>query len=268
MSDKLRADIALVKQGLVKSRESARAYIMAGQVFHNEEKVTKASYLIDKEDRLSVKQAPHPYVSRGGLKLEKALQEFHGEVNGCVALDIGAATGGFTDVLLRRGARHVYAIDVGYGQLDWTLRNHPQVTVMERTNARTLTKEHFTLLPNITVMDVSFISIKLILPVAMEIMGEEGIFYTLIKPQFEAGRGNVGKKGVVREKEIHQQVLYEIAAFCEDKQWAMTALTFSPIKGPSGNIEFLAKIQKTGAKKISTQQIDTVVEQAHKKLFD
>ena len=181
-------------------------------------------------------------------------------------MDIGAAAGGFTDVLLRHGARHVYAIDVGYGQLDWKLRNDERVTVMERTNARALTPEQFSLRPNLTVMDVSFISIRLILPVAAAIMGETGRFLTLIKPQFEAGKGQVGKNGVVREKEIHERVLKEICVFAPSFGWHVRALTFSPIKGPAGNIEFLADIQPVAGQKITEEAIRALVDQAHREL--
>jgi len=242
MSEKLRADVALVQRGLCESREKAQAQIMAGNVFVGLRKINKASEPVFENDDLNLKVQDKPFVSRGGKKLEKAIQVFSGSVKDAVAMDIGAATGGFTDVLLRNGASKVYAIDVGYGQLDWSLRNHPQVTVMERTNARYLTVENFEVRPNLTVMDVSFISIKLILPVAAQIMGENGRFYTLIKPQFEAGKGRVGKKGVVRDPQVHADVIADIVGFAPTFGWQVTELDYSPITGPEGNIEFLAHI--------------------------
>ncbi len=268
MSTKERADVALVKRGLAESREKAQAQIMAGLVFSGLKKIAKPSDSITEEEKLSVRGSAQPFVSRGGLKLEKALDFFQADVNGAVAMDIGAATGGFTDVLLKRGAEHVYAIDVGYGQLDWELRNHPKVTVMERTNARYLTPEHFEKKPFITVMDVSFISICLILPVAAKIMGEQGRFYTLIKPQFEAGRERVGKKGVVRDPLVHQAVLEEIVDFCPSFGFQVNGLTFSPITGPEGNIEFLAFIEKSSnqTESISSDLIKMMVEEAHSML--
>jgi len=265
MSAKERADVALVKRGIAESREKAQAQIMAGLVFAGLRKIIKPSDVVAEAEELSVRGSAQPFVSRGGLKLEKALDVFHADVNGAVAMDIGAATGGFTDVLLKRGAEHVYAIDVGYGQLDWELRNHPHVTVMERTNARYLTPEHFEKRPSLTVMDVSFISIRLILPVAAGIMGENGRFYTLIKPQFEAGRERVGKKGVVRDPLVHQAVVEEIVAFCPSFGYQVNGLTFSPITGPEGNIEFLAYIEKSTSKTaaVNKELIKRVVDEAH-----
>lgn len=265
MADKLRADVALVKSGLCESREKAQAQIMAGLLYLGERKIIKPSELVEEGAELTLRGAVHPYVSRGGLKLEKALNVFHADVNGYVAMDIGAATGGFTDVLLRNGAKHVYAIDVGYGQLDWRLRNDPRVTVMERTNARHLTREHLPLWPKVTVMDVSFISIKLILPVAVQIMGDEGRFLTLIKPQFEAGRGKVGKKGVVRDPRVHEEVLLNIVSFVNEMGWQVNGLDFSPITGPEGNIEFVALIQKENRSDFvaDSASIAALVEKAH-----
>ncbi len=260
---KQRADVLLVSMGLAESREKAQALIMAGQVYVGEKKVLKSSEQLQEGAPLLVRGDTNAFASRGSHKLEKAITFFHADVSGAVAMDIGAAAGGCTDVLLRHGARHVYAIDVGYGQLDWKLRNDSRVTVMERTNARALTPEHFQERPNLTVMDVSFISIRLILPVAASIMGEGGRFLTLIKPQFEAGRGQVGKNGVVREKEIHQRVLREICIFAPSFGWHVEGLTFSPIKGPAGNIEFLADVQPGGGQEISDEAIRTLVQSAH-----
>ena len=263
---KQRADVWLVTRGLAESREKAQALIMAGQVYAGEKKVLKASEQIAEDAPLQVRGEQNAFASRGGHKLEKAITAFQADVAGAVAMDIGAATGGFTDVLLRHGAEHVYAIDVGYGQLDWKLRNDERVTVMERTNARTLTREQFDRQPTLTVMDVSFISIRLILPVAAAIMGEKGRFLTLIKPQFEAGKGQVGKNGVVREKEIHRRVLQEICVFAPSFGWHVRALTFSPIKGPAGNIEFLADIQPGPGDMISDEAIAALVDEAHREL--
>lgn len=242
MSDKQRADVALVERGLCESRSKAQASIMAGEVYVGTRRIDKASEIVKPEDDLHLKGQGSKYVSRGGLKLEKAIASFGADLTGLVCMDIGAATGGFTDVCLQNGAAHVYAIDVGYGQFAWKLRNDPRVTLMERTNARTLTPEMLPLHPTVTVMDVSFISIRLILPVAAQLMGEGGVFYTLIKPQFEAGPERVGKKGVVRDPKVHMDVLQEIVDFCPTMGWQVQQLDYSPIKGPEGNIEFLAKI--------------------------
>lgn len=244
MSEKMRADVALVARGLCESREKAQASIMAGMAYIGERKILKASEQVKPEDELILRGHAHPFASRGGLKLEKAIKSFQADLTGKVCMDIGAATGGFTDVCLQSGADHVYAIDVGYGQFDWKLRNDPRVTVMERTNARYLTPEQVPLHPTVTVMDVSFISIKLILPVAASIMGDEGVFYTLIKPQFEAGKERVGKKGVVRDAAVHEDVLRGIVEFAPTFGWQVQALDYSPITGPEGNIEFLAKITR------------------------
>ena len=265
MSGKERVDSVLVKRGLISSREKAQAAIMAGEVYIGERKVLKPSEGIHEDDILILRKPEISYVSRGALKLEKALRVFQAEMAGKTVLDIGASTGGFTDVSLRAGARRVYAVDVGYGQLDWKLRNDPRVTVMERTNARYLTPDLFPDRPQITVMDVSFISIRLILPVAADIMGEDGVVYTLIKPQFEAGRDRVGKKGVVRDPETHQDVLKNIVDFVETFGWRVIRLDYSPITGPEGNIEFLAEIRKKNdSKMISPAEIRSLVEDAHR----
>ncbi len=268
MTDKMRADVALVTRGLCESREKAQASIMAGLVYLGERKIFKASETGKPEDELILRGHAHPFASRGGLKLEKAIRSFGADLTGKVCMDIGAATGGFTDVCLRSGASHVYAIDVGYGQFDWKLRNDPRVTVMERTNARYLTPEQVPLHPTVTVMDVSFISIRLILPVASGLMGEDGVFYTLIKPQFEAGRDRVGKKGVVRDAAVHEAVLREIVDFAPTFGWQVQALDFSPITGPEGNIEFLAKITRRTAEEepCTPKVIRALVRRAHEEM--
>ena len=262
---KERLDVALVSRGLAESREKAQAMIISGTVFLNGQRADKASLAVKEEDTVEARGTAHPYVSRGGLKLEKAMQVFPIDVTGITAMDIGASTGGFTDVLLQNGAAHVYSIDVGYGQLDWKLRNDPRVTVMERTNARAMTREQFPDVPSLAVMDVSFISIRLILPAAIGVMGDEGRFLTLVKPQFEAGRDRVGKKGVVREAETHRDVLREIMAFVESIGWVVQGMDFSPIRGPEGNIEFLYDLVKTGRERAvcSEEDILRTVAAAH-----
>ena len=269
MSDKKRVDVALVERGLAQSREKAQALVMSGVVYIGENKVDKASAQVTPEDELIVRQTGTGYVSRGALKLEKGLAVFGVEAKDRVAMDLGASTGGFTDVLLQNGAAHVYAIDVGYGQLDWKLRNDPRVTVMERTNARYLTADDLPLRPTLGVMDVSFISITKILPAAAAIMGENGEFISLIKPQFEAGRARVGKKGVVRDAQVHLDVVKEILHFIDaDMGWTAQNLSFSPIKGPEGNIEFLVHIlpKERATHSVTEQEAAEVVRQAHESL--
>ncbi len=269
MSDKKRVDVALVERGLAQSREKAQALVMSGVVYIGENKVDKASAQVMPEDELIVRQTGTGYVSRGALKLEKGLAVFGVEAKGRVAMDLGASTGGFTDVLLQNGAAHVYAIDVGYGQLDWKLRNDPRITVMERTNARYLTADDLPLRPTLGVMDVSFISITKILPAAAAIMGENGEFISLIKPQFEAGRDRVGKKGVVRDAQVHLDVVKEILHFIDaDMGWTAQNLSFSPIKGPEGNIEFLVHIlpKERATHSVTEQEAAEVVRQAHESL--
>ena len=271
MSDKKRVDVALVERGLAASREKAQALVMSGVVYIGENKVTKPSVSVTEGDELIVRQSGTGYVSRGALKLEKGLRVFGVDPAGVVAMDLGASTGGFTDVLLKNGAAHVYSIDVGYGQLDWSLRNDPRVTVMERTNARYLKREDLPLAPTLAVMDVSFISITKILPAAAQIMGEAGAFISLIKPQFEAGRDRVGKKGVVRDPQVHRDVICEILSFIEnDLGWAAQALSYSPIKGPEGNIEFLVHIlpKSRATHRVTGAEIEETVRQAHEGLKD
>ena len=265
MSDKKRADVALAERGLAESRAQAQTLIMAGAVYLNGNKVAKASAQVTPEDVLTVRETGKRYVSRGALKLEKGLRVFSVDPAGRVCLDLGASTGGFTDVLLQNGAARVYAVDVGYGQLDWRLREDPRVTVMERTNARYLTAADFPERPTLAVMDVSFISIGKILPAAAAILGEAGEFVTLIKPQFEAGRGSVGKKGVVRDPAVHREVIGRIVAFVrEEMGWHAQALDYSPIRGPEGNIEFLCHLlpgREGGG--VTEEEIARVVSAAH-----
>ena len=268
MTEKTRADVALVNRGLAESREKAQAAIMAGQVFIGERRVMKASEAVRPEDPLLIRQPEKTYVSRGALKLEKAVRVFSASLKDRVILDAGASTGGFTDVCLHSGARHVYAVDVGYGQLDWKLRNDPRVTVMERTNARFLTADMFPERPEIAVMDVSFISIRLILPALISVIGDQGVIYSLIKPQFEAGRDKVGKKGVVRDPKTHEDVIRTISEFAQSIGWNIRRLDYSPITGPEGNIEFLSEIRKSddSSAGITDADIRSVVAEAHRKL--
>ena len=266
MSEKQRADVALVERGLCESRTKAQVSIMAGEVYVGTRRIDKASELIKPEDELEIRGKSNPYASRGGLKLEKAITSFQADLRGKVCMDIGAATGGFTDVCLQNGAAHVYAIDVGYGQFSWKLRNDPRVTLYERTNARLLTPDMLPLHPTVTVMDVSFISIRLILPVAAQLMGEEGVFYTLIKPQFEAGREKVGKKGVVRELSTHIEVVEMIVGYARSIGFRTLHLSYSPIKGPEGNIEYLLHISKDESKTDEEFDIKALVEESHNEL--
>jgi len=264
LADKRRADVTLVQQQLCESRERAQTAIMEGRVFLGERRINKASEMIGYDEILFLRDADNNYVSRGALKLEKAIRVFNANLKDCVVMDIGSSTGGFTDVCLRNGAAHIYSIDVGYGQLDWKLRNDPRVTVMERTNARYLESEMFPEHPTVTVMDVSFISIRLILPVAAKIMGENGVFYTLIKPQFEAGRNKIGKNGVVRDAETHRNVLNGIIQYTDSIDWHTVNIDYSPITGPKGNIEFLAEIRKKDVSKtVTPEEVDKIVTEAH-----
>lgn len=265
MAEKTRVDVAMVERNLAPSREKAQALIMSGIVYIGEKKVEKPSEQALASDEILLRGAAHDYVSRGALKLEKALKVFDVTVEGKVAMDLGASTGGFTDVLLRSGAAHVYAVDVGYGQLDWKLRNDPRVSVMERTNARYLTTEDMPLTPQLGVMDVAFISITKILPAAFTILGEAGAFISLIKPQFEAGRDRIGKKGVVRDPEVHADVLRECIAFVRSCAWEVQALSYSPIRGPEGNIEFLAYLlpAKRATHAVTQEEITRVVQEAN-----
>ncbi len=263
---KHRADILAFSQGLADSREKAQALIMEGRIYRDEVMVQKASELFEEETLLVLRGEKQPFASRGAYKLEKAMAAFGADVRGLVCMDIGAAAGGFTDILLRAGAEHVYAVDVGYGQMDWKLRSDPRVTVMERTNARHLTREMLPKCPQFTVMDVSFISIKIILPVAAGIMGETGRFLTLVKPQFEAGRHQVGKNGVVRDASVHEKVLRDVRDFCSTFNWGVRAYTFSPIRGPKGNLEFLADIRFLAGDYVTDEDIRMLVEQAHREL--
>ena len=240
---KRRLDVALTELGLVESRQKAQALIMAGEVYVNEQKQLKAGAQVGDADQIQVRGRALPYVSRGGLKLEKAMELWPIRLEGAVCADIGASTGGFTDCMLQNGARRVYAVDVGYNQLDWRLRNDPRVVCMERTNARYLTAEQIPEPLNFFSVDVSFISLHLILPALRPLLREEGQAVCLVKPQFEAGRDKVGKKGVVRDPETHLEVLEHFLDHAAQAGFTVKDITFSPIKGPEGNIEYLGYLQ-------------------------
>jgi 23S rRNA (cytidine1920-2'-O)/16S rRNA (cytidine1409-2'-O)-methyltransferase len=268
---KERLDVLLVEQGYFDSREKAKASIMAGLVLIGSERVDKAGTKVPRDAQLIVKGAPHPYVSRGGLKLEKAIRSFGIDLKGAVMLDIGASTGGFTDCALQHGAAYVYAIDVGYNQLDWSLRQHERVRVMERMNFRHMTPDQLDGPdPEFATIDVSFISLKLILPALAAMLRTGGGTVALIKPQFEAGRDQVGKSGVVRDPKVHTSVLREVLGFANGIGFRLRKLTFSPITGGEGNIEFLAYWDLTGTSTGDDtgseeweDRIGSVVEQAH-----
>ena len=243
---KVRLDQIVFDQGLAESREKAKALIMAGSVYVDGEKQTKPGATVAPDASVEVRGAKMPYVSRGGLKLEKALDVFAIDPKDLVCVDCGASTGGFTDCLLQRGARHVYAVDVGYGQLAWSLRSDVRVTVMERTNARNLAPEMFPERMDMAVMDMSFISLRLVLPAVHTLLKEDGQVVCLVKPQFEAGREKVGKKGVVRDPEVHREVLEDFVAAADGLGFVVAGLDFSPVRGPEGNIEYLAWLKTDG----------------------
>jgi 23S rRNA (cytidine1920-2'-O)/16S rRNA (cytidine1409-2'-O)-methyltransferase len=247
LKDKTRLDLLVVEKGLAPSRERARAIILAGQVRVNGQVVAKAGAPVASTDVIALVTPDHPYVGRGGVKLAHALDAFHLDVDGGLALDVGASTGGFTDVLLRRGARHVVALDVGHGQLDWRLRNDPRVTVIERVNARTLTPEQ---LPeharrfDVVTVDVSFISLRQVLPALAPLLGGGGDLVALVKPQFEAGREEVGKGGLVRDAAVHARVVDEVSRAADALGLTPVATTDSPITGAEGNREFLLHLRR------------------------
>ena len=244
-----RADILMVDSGLAQSRERAKALIMEGVVYFGEVKVNKASDTFADDAVLTVREDPIPFVSRGGLKLDKAVRKYGISLENAVCLDVGASTGGFTDCMLKNGAKHVYAVDVGYGQLDWRLRCDERVSCMERHNARNMEPEWFDETPVFASCDVSFISIKLILPAMYKCLSEEGEAVVLVKPQFEAGRNKIGKNGVVREESTHIEVLRSAVECAKECGFFIKELDYSPITGPKGNIEYLMYLTKKGGGK-------------------
>ena len=267
MKNKKRLDVLLVEQMYAETRSKAQAIIMAGLVYVNGQKADKAGMSFDADTaQIEVRGQACPYVSRGGLKLEKALRDFGVDPTGFVCSDSGCSTGGFTDCLLQQGAAKVFAIDVGYGELNWKIRNDPRVVVMERTNIRYVTPEDIGEPLDLSVIDVSFISLRIVLPAIRNLLKQQsGQVLCLIKPQFEAGRENVGKNGVIREPSVHKEVLDNIVALAKELGFTILGLTFSPVKGPAGNIEFLGHLTLADVAGIEPDTAE-VVAQAHKTL--
>ena len=262
---KERLDVLLVQRGLSSSRERAKADIMSGLVYVAGQRVDKAGTTVPEDAEIELRGSSLAFVSRGGLKLEKALDFFCADVSGKIALDAGASTGGFSDCLLRRGVSKLYAVDVGYGQLAWEIRNNPKVICMERTNIRYVTHEQIPDIIEIAVVDVSFISLRIVLPAVRGLMGDEGDVYCLIKPQFEAGREKIGKKGVVRDPAVHEEVIEDFVRNATDAGFYVCGVTFSPITGPEGNIEFLGHLSCAEAD-AGTVDAKKIVEDAHNSL--
>lgn len=266
---KERLDVMLVKRGFAESREKAKAIIMSGIVYVDGQKEDKAGTTFSDDVKIEVRGKTLRYVSRGGLKLEKAMEQFGIELEGKVCMDCGASTGGFTDCMLQNGAIKVYSVDVGHGQLAWKLRNDDRVVCMEKTNMRYVTEEDIEELAQFVSIDVSFISLKKILPAVRRILTDDGEVVALIKPQFEAGRENVGKKGVVRDKKVHEEVITMITQFAVEHSFQLLHLDYSPIKGPEGNIEYLLhmrKLEDGTFDKDYDLHIHQVVEDSHKAL--
>lgn len=264
--NKKRADVLLFEKGLVDSREKGKRIIMEGSVFIGTTRIDKPGEKFDEDVDIYIKTNPLAYVSRGGLKLEKAIEEFDINLKDKITMDIGASTGGFTDCMLKEGANKVYAVDVGYGQLDWELRNDSRVIVMERTNIRNVTTDDIEDKLDFISIDVSFISLKLVLPVAKSLLKENGEIVALIKPQFEAGKDKVGKKGIIRDKNTHIDVLKSIIKFSNTIDLGVANLSFSPITGAKGNIEFLIHLINNRESKIDDSYIINLVDDAHNSL--
>ena len=271
-SKKERLDVLLVERGLIDTREKAKRTIMAGLVFSNEERLEKPGEKVDRDIPITIKGKMNPYVSRGGLKLEKALKVFDVDVSDKILLDIGASTGGFTDCALQNGAKMSYALDVGYNQLAWKLRQDERVVVMERTNFRYVTPADLNAgLPTFASIDVSFISLRLIFPVLKTLLVPNSDVVALVKPQFEAGKEQVGKKGIVRDAKVHKQVINQIVEFACNEGYDCMNLSYSPITGGEGNIEFLLHLNWSGQASVGKNQctppmIDRIVEEAHQSL--
>lgn len=265
---KTRLDAKLVQLGLAPGRDKAKAIIMAGIVYVNGQKADKAGTEVTEKDKIELHGEPLRYVSRGGLKLEKAFASFPIQIQGAICMDIGASTGGFTDCMLQNGAQKVYAIDVGYGQLAWKLRTDTRVINLERTNFRHVTREQVTEQVNFASVDVSFISLTLILPVAHSLLSEDGEMVCLIKPQFEAGKGMVGKRGVVKDPRIHRDTIVKVIDFSVESGFSVLGLTFSPVKGPEGNIEYLIHLKKEAQpySAVNQEMVGSIVETSHMQL--
>ena len=267
MSEKKRLDAALFEQGYAESREKAKALIMAGIVYVNNQKSDKAGNTVKPDDIIEVRGESLKYVSRGGLKLEKAMKSFNISLNGAVCADIGASTGGFTDCMLQNGAVKVYSVDVGYGQLAWKLRTDSRVINLERTNFRYVTIEQIPDPLDFASVDVSFISLYHIFPTLRTLLKNGGRAVCLIKPQFEAGRENVGKKGVVRDKNVHIAVIEKIIGLIKENNFSLLGLDYSPIKGPEGNIEYLCYIEKSDdAENLCEKTAKQVTDESHEAL--
>lgn len=265
---KERLDVLLVKKGFFESREKARASIMAGEIFIDEVRFDKCGEKVKEDANIIFKGEKMPYVSRGGYKLAKAIKTFSMNLEHRVCFDIGASTGGFTDCMLQNGADKVFAIDVGYGQFAWKLRTNPKVVCMERTNVRYVTKEDIGELGDFASIDVSFISLKKVIPAVLGLLKDKGEVIALIKPQFEAGRDKVGKKGVVRDPKVHEEVIEKIVDFLIEDKMNIIGLDYSPIKGPEGNIEYLVYFSKDEGKinEFSKDIVKEVVKKAHNHL--
>ena len=263
---KERLDNYLVNKGLAPSRSRAQSLIMAGEVFVNNEKALKAGQQVTGDEDIYIKEKALEFVSRGGLKLSKAIKSFNIKLDDFVCMDIGASTGGFTDCMLKSGAKKVYSIDVGYGQLAWKLRNDERVVNLERTNFRYVTENEIRDMIDFFSVDVSFISLKLILPVAYKFLKEGGEAVCLIKPQFEAGKDKVGKKGVVRDRDVHKEVIENVMSFTKEIGFSIIGLDYSPIKGPEGNIEYLMHIEKNTDDYSESFDICELVAKSHQEL--
>ncbi len=266
MIEKKRLDCLIFERGLAESREKAKVIVMMGNVYVDNQKSDKPGTMLPENANIEVRGEALRYVSRGGLKLEKAMAAFPIQLKDKITMDIGASTGGFTDCMLQNGAKKVYSVDVGYGQLAWKLRTDARVVNLERTNVRYLTPEQVPDLVDFFSVDVSFISLCLVLPVARKFMADDAQAVCLIKPQFEAGRGKVGKKGVVREQSIHIEVIEKIVGFVLEHGFSVLGLTFSPVKGPEGNIEYLVHLQKSEEPVSVELDVKALVEESHNQL--
>lgn len=267
MSEKQRLDAELVARGIILSREQAKAAIMAGQVYVNNQKADKAGESVTPDDKIEFRGENLKYVSRGGLKLEKAMELYGFKLDNKICMDVGASTGGFTDCMLQKGATKVYSIDVGYGQLAWKLRVDERVVNLERTNVRYITNEQVPDIVDFVSIDVSFISLGLVIPVLVPFLSDEAMMVCLVKPQFEAGKDKVGKHGVVRDPVTHMEVLERAVGFAKNAGFGIVGLEFSPIKGPQGNIEYLMVLtRKDPELSVSSEEIKALVESSHNEL--
>ena len=267
MSGKTRLDVLLVERGFLTSRQKAQAVIMAGSVFVGGQRVDKPGTAVANDAEIEVRGHMMPYVSRGGWKLEKAMKTWPITLEGKICADIGASTGGFTDCMLQNGAEKVYAVDVGYGQLDWKLRSDPRVVCLERTNARYLSAEQVPDALDFASIDVSFISLKLIFPALYNLLKDGGEIACLIKPQFEAGKEKVGKKGVVRDPDVHREVLENFLIHAKENHFTVLGITYSPIRGPEGNIEYLSYLRKSSEEDAAVD-LDAIVSASHAELAE